>query len=294
MHLLVPFAHAIGEEALPATPQMQKLLSTWAEVARDDADEWHFTPPQERVLARALGWRADAPAPWAAQQAAADGINVGAQAWGLLTPTHWRLGADAVHLADPAALALDEASSRALLAVLRPWFEEERFTVAWGAPLRWYVAHPSLAALHTASLDRVIGRNVDRWLPTQPEAHLIRRLQNEAQMLLYEHALNAEREARGLPVVNSFWLSGCGVAQVEAAHDVVVDDRLRAAALAQDVDAWRAAWVALDARVGAGGFDRLTLCGERAAVTLAPVRRSLWQRWTAQKTSLPDFLKGLS
>jgi hypothetical protein len=294
MHLLVPFAQAVSDEALPATPQLQKLLSSWAEVSRDEASEQHPAPPHERVLARALGWPADAPAPWAARQARSDGIEVAGHAWGLLTPAHWRLDASSVHLADPQELALDEASSRALLAVLQPWFEEEGFRVAWGAPLRWYAAHPSLASLQTASLDRVIGRNVDVWLPPQGQARLIRRLQNEVQMLLYEHPLNVERQARGLPAVNSFWLSGCGAAQAETAHDVQVDARLRAPVLAQDVAAWRAAWVALDARVGAGGFDRLTLCGERAAATLAPARRSWWQRWAAPKLSPQSFLSALS
>ncbi len=294
MHLLVPFAQAVGDEAPPATPQLQKLLSSWAEVSRDEAPEQHPAPPHERVLARALAWSAEAPAPWAARQARIDGIDVRGDAWGLLTPSHWRLDANSVHLADPQALALDEASSRAFVAVLQPWFEEEGFRVAWGAPLRWYVAHPGLAGVQTASIDRVIGRNVDVWLPPQGQAPLIRRLQNEAQMLLYEHPLNVEREARGLPVVNSFWLSGCGVVQPEAAHDVQVDDRLRAPVLGQDVDAWRAAWAALDARVGAGGFDRLTLCGERAAATLAPAQRSLWQRWTAPKLSVQHLLSTLS
>jgi hypothetical protein len=294
MHLVIPFVAALEDQALPATPQLSKLLSAWAEVARDEADESHPALPHERLLARALGWPAEAPLPWAARQATADGIAVGEQAWGLLTPAHWLLSAQAVHLGDPAALALEEAASRAYLEVLRPWFEDEGFTVAWGAPLRWYVAHPSLAALRTASLDRVIGSNVDQWLLTQPEARLIRRLQDEAQMLLHEHPLNAEREARGLPAVNSFWLSGCGVARAEAAHDLHIDDRLRGPALARDEAAWRAAWAALDARIGAGGFDRLTLCGERAAVTLAPARRSWWQRWAAPKLSVQHLLSTLS
>jgi hypothetical protein len=65
--------------------------------------------------------------------------------------------------------------------------------------------------LPTASLDRVIGRNIDRWLPDTAPARLLRRLQNEVQMVLHTHALNDEREAaRPMPTVNSVWLSGCG------------------------------------------------------------------------------------
>lgn len=291
MYLLLPFAAATGFEASLTTPGLDRYLATWHPVARDEGDEWHPFAPHERVLAQALGWSGNPP--WAAHQAQADGIDVGTRAWGLLTPVHWRVGTDAIHLADPAGLQLDAAESRAWLEMLRPWFEDEGFTVAWGAPLRWYVAHDSLATVQAASLDRVIGRNVDRWLPAQPEAQLIRRLQNEAQMLLYTHPMNAEREARGLPVLNSFWLSGCGVAQAAQAPKLRVDQRLRAPALALDEAAWQAAWTALDAELPTLGLTHLTLAGERNAVTLAPQPRPWWQRWTADKTRLVDVLRTL-
>jgi hypothetical protein len=298
VHLIVPFASPspslasaasdAGRAALAhlETPALDALLAAWREAERDDsADETSLTPPHERALARALGWRADAPLPWAARAARADGVEVGAAAWGQLTPVHWRVGADAIHLADPRALALDAADSRALLDAVRPLFDSEGFTLAWGAPLRWYASHPALAGLATASLDRVIGRSVDRWLPAQREARPLRRLQSEVQMLLHTHPLNAAREAAGALPVNSFWLSGCGVAQPEAAHDARLDDRLRAPALAEDWTAWSAAWAALDAALAAAPPSRLTLCGERASVTFAPVPRSVWQRIASSLSS---------
>ena len=48
---------------------------------------------------------------------------------------------------------------------MHPLFDSEGYVLTWGAPLRWYIAHESLSELPTASIDRVIGRNVDRWLP---------------------------------------------------------------------------------------------------------------------------------
>jgi len=210
--------------------------------------------------------------------ALADGIDVGDRPWGLLTPVHWRVGADAIHLADPRALALDEPSSRALLDAVRPLFEGEGFVVTWGAPLRWYASHPSLAALATASLDRVVGRNVDRWLPAQRDARIVRRLQNEVQMMLHTHSINVAREDAGALPVNSFWLSGCGIAQAEARNGVQLDDRLRESALAEDWPAWMAAWTALDAGLAALPLTRLTLCGERSAATFTPADPSVWQR----------------
>jgi hypothetical protein len=286
VHLIVPFAaasSAAGRDALSrlATPALDSLLSDWHEAGRDDGDDGTLETPHERALARVLGWRVetDAPLPWAAWRARADGIDVGAAAWGLLTPSHWRVGTDAIHLADPRTLALDEAASRALFEAVRALFDSEGFAMAWGAPLRWYASHPGFASLRTASLDRVIGRNVDRWLPAQPEARVVRRLQSEVQMLLHAHPINAQREAAGALPVNSFWLSGCGVAQPGGGEPVQVDDRLAAPALAEDWDAWSAAWTALDASLlPTRPLDRLTLCGERSAVTFERVRRGLWQR----------------
>jgi hypothetical protein len=301
MHLVIPFAAPLSEAgrqaaAALAWPQLQPLLAGWAEVQRDEADEWAWSPPHERALARALGLQGGAGRlPWAARQARADGIDTGDLAWGLLTPAHWHLGTDQVTLMDPSALMLDEAASRAFFDAVRPLFTSEGYAMHYGAPLRWYLAHESLAELATASPDRVIGRNVDAWLGSAPAAKRLRRLQSEVQMLLYTHPLNDEREQRGLLPVNSFWLSGCGVAQAESGPPPLVDDRLRAPLLAEDWAAWCKAWETLDEgpilalrdAAQAGQPVALTLCGERAWARYEPVRGGLWQRLKTQvKTRL--------
>ena len=290
MQLIVPFAAPLADAGRAtlrtlALPALRAWLAGAAVVERDDGDAWSFSPPHERALARSLGWAAgDGRLPWAAWSAARDGIVPGDLAWGLLTPAHWHLGTDQVSLIDPAGLMLDEAASRALLAAVQPLFTSEGFVVHWGAPQRWYLAHESLSGLRTASLDRVIGRNVDAWLGSDPAARLLRRLQNEVQMLLHEHPLNTGRVARGLLPVNSFWLSGCGSAQPGTTPEPTVDDRLRAGALAEDWAGWAKAWQTLDegpiaALRGAGEAARLTLAGERSAVTLRPAGG--WRRWRA-------------
>lgn len=291
MHWIVPFAaphEDAGREALHALqlPQLAALLGRLAPAARDEGEAWSFTPPHERVFARALGLAGDdGRLPFAAWQAAADGVDTGDLAWGLLTPAHWHLGSDQVTLLDPDQLALDEAASREAFEAIAPLFTSEGFVARWGAPYRWYVAHESLAALRTASLDRVVARNVAGWVTEDPAVRLVRRLQNEVQMLMYTHPLNDAREARGLLPVNSFWLSGCGVAQPVAHAAPTLDIRLRKHALASDWDAWAEAWRALDAELmvalnaaaARGEGLRLTLAGERSAVTLAPVAGT-WRR----------------
>lgn len=277
-----------GTAPLPPLPHLVALLRQLAETSRDDGDEWSLSPPHERALARAFGWQGgDGRLPFAARLARLDGLDTGDLAVGLASPSHWHLGTHQVSLIDPATLMLAADDSRALLDAVRELFVSEGFAVARGAADRWYVMHESLGALATASLDRVIGRNVDRWLGSDPAARRIRRLQSEAQMLLSTHPINAAREARGLVPVNSFWLSGCGVAQPERGPAPEVDARLRGPALAADLAAWTKAWETLDAgplaalrqRAARGEAVALTLCGERCCVTLASAAGGGPSRW---------------
>jgi hypothetical protein len=225
MHLLVPFAsdrseacqHVLRDLALP---NLERLLALLTPAGRDEGDAGSFSPPHERALAAAWGWRGgDGLLPFAAHAAAGDGIATGDLAWALLTPSHWQLGRDDVTLLDPALLGLAEAESRALFASAGELLASEGFAVAWGASDRWYAARDDLQALATASLDRVIGRNVDRWVrasahgavdETRATLSLLRRLQSEAQIVFHSHAVNEAREERGELTANSFWLSGCG------------------------------------------------------------------------------------
>jgi hypothetical protein len=291
MHLIVPFAAPLAEAGRDALrslslPSLRAWLSRCAEPVRDGGDEFSLSPPHERAQARALGLSGgDGALPWAAWLAAGDGLEAAGQAWGLVTPAHWYLGTEQVSLLDPAALVLDDATSGALFGAVQDLFTSEGFAFHYGAPLRWYVAHPSLGALRCASLDRVIGRNVDRWLTEDPAVRLVRRLQNEVQMLLYTHPINDRRAAQGLLPVNSFWLSGCGVAQAAAGAAATIDERLRTPALAEDWAAWVKAWqtldegpvAALNERVANGAPVRLTLCGERSAATFEPAAAG-WRR----------------
>jgi hypothetical protein len=297
MHLLIPFAAPLpdaGRETARSLslPRLHALLARLAEIQRDDGDLWTWSPPHERALALALGLRGGAGRlPFAARQAAADGIDVGDLAWGLLTPAHWALGTDRVSLIDPAMLRLDDASSRAFFDAVRGLFAGRGFALRYGAPLRWYVAHECLAELATASLDRVIGRNVDAWLGSDPAARPIRGLQSEVQMALHTHPLNERREAQGLLPVNSFWLSHCGAAQPAGGAEPQVDERLRGPALAADWAAWARAWETLDEGPLAelleaahrGDEVQLTLCGERSWARFEPVAgwlQRLRRRWS--------------
>lgn len=296
MHLLLPFAAAasdIGTQALQGLqlPHLERLLARLQPGAETATEAQALNLPHEHVLAACRGWALrDGGLPLAAWSAQADGLppappDVG---WGLLTPTHWQVGSEQILLLDPAALHLDEDESRALWRSLRELFDGEGWALYWGAPLRWYATHGLLADLATASLERVVGQPIDRWLPERSAGRVLRRLQSEAQMLLHTHPVNAAREARGELPVNSFWLSGTGRTQVgaDASREPLVDDRLRGPWLAGDWAAWAEAWRELDvqrlqplhARLQRGESLSLTLCGERVARRFDAVPRAAWQR----------------
>jgi len=298
-HLLIPFAASpalADQQAMQqlALPQLDALLARLSLAECDLQEATYFAPPHERALARHVGLPERA-TPWAAWQArSSEG------AWAFVTPCHWQVGADCVTLMEPAELALNEADSRALLTILAPWFAEDGIVLSYDLPTRWLARGGVFADLETASLDRVIGRNVRAWLPDAQQARTLHRLHSEMQMLLYTHPFNEARTARGLPTVNAFWLHGAGCLETLPASSALPEMpmTLRAAALREDGAAWAHAWSALDngavaqllTHVKAGGAARLTLCGERAAWTWQTARRSVYQK-IRTRLHLPRFAR---
>jgi hypothetical protein len=265
-----------------------KLLHT------DTGDAQTLSPPHERALARAQGLIADTVVdgliPWAAADAAQHLNADGQLAWAWITPCHWAMGRGHATLSDPAALALPEDESRALLAAMQPYFQTDGVTLHYLKPERWLAEGELFHSLPTASLDRVLGRNVDAWLPSakSAEGKNLRRLQNEMQMLLYTHPLNDARVRQLQLPVNSIWVSGSGVLPVlpGTTQDVSVPRSLAQAVFADDWNAYGHAWGQLDAgpvaqllrRQQAGETVRLTLCGERRGQTFETSRTSFFAR----------------
>ena len=300
-HLLIPFAACSAEGWLPAlqalppasTRHLARLLQGMKALPLEEASVHTLSPPHERALARAQGLATNATAdgliPWAARQAADQLQQGAAQGWAWITPCHWAMGREHATLSDPAALALTDDESRALLAAMQPYFETDGITLHYAAPGRWLAEGEVFRSLPTASLDRVLGRNVDAWLPPAANARGLRRLQNEMQMLLYTHPLNDLRAARRQLPVNSIWISGSGALPDSALPnlpDISVPRSLAEAVFADDRAAYAQAWAMLDAgelarllaRQQAGETVRLTLCGERSAQTFETSRPSLGAR----------------
>jgi len=284
VHLLIPFAHALSDgcaQALRglALPNLEKLLARLSPGQRDAGDEWTLSMPHERVLARAAGLPVtEGLIPLAAWQVKQGGRDPGGEAWARITPCHWRVGRDHVAMDPPQQLQLEAAASQALLAAMKPYFEQDGIALDYDAPTQWLARGEIFRTLPAASLDRVAGRTIDPWMPRTPQAGTVRRLQQEMQMLLYTHEVNEERTRAGLLPVNSFWVSGTGALPPSAGAPppgLQIAHELREAALLEDWRAWAAAWQQLDANectrlhaeLDRGQSVTLTLCGERAAQT---------------------------
>jgi hypothetical protein len=296
VHLLIPFAVCSAPECATALrglalPQLEKLLGRLEAGTADRGDEHTLSMPHERALARENGLSApDGCIPWAAWQVAQAGRDPQDAAWAWITPCHWRVETDHVAMGHPQQLHLDAAESRALLEAMRPFFEQDGIQLEYDAPTRWLARGEIFRELATASIDRVVGRTIDEWMPRAPQAKTLRRLQQEMQMLLYTHPINEERVRGGLLPANSFWASGTGA--LPPSHDTApppglqITHYLRDAALLGDWQAWGAAWQQLDAKecarlnqaVEAGGDVKLTLCGERRAQSWARPGRRAWAR----------------
>jgi hypothetical protein len=276
-----------------------------------------LSPPHERAWALAAGWPAqDGSLPWAARAAAelglhathvqsrdsndADaslGVTGPPDGWAFITLCNWHVSNGQVTLGDPAYLEIDDATDDRLFKAMQRFFAEDGITLHPYKLGKWLAQSPLLVDLPTASLDRVIGRNIDPWLvgshvaadALSPAAKLLRRLQNEMQMLLYTHPIN---DGRSL-TINSFWVHGTGALPTDVIKSVQQDPTvihtLRQSALQQDFIGWLEAWQHVDAyviapmlaRVAAGEPQRLILCGEHEFHVYDSAEPSLLQRLRA-------------
>ena len=292
MHLLIPFAFCSSDSCSPALsalklPHLEKLLVRLTAEPMDEGDELSLSPPHERALAQALSLPTqDGLVPLAALQADLPG------AWAFITPCHWQVGTHHIAMSGQALPDFSEQESRALLAAMKPYFEEDGIALHYDQPNRWLAQGDLFKDIATASLDRVVGRSVENWMPRSPAAASLRRLQNEMQMLLYTHPVNDARATRRVVPVNSFWLSGTGALpdawqKSIINHQPVVAATLRDAALNEDWATWAQAWHTLDATECAallaaldrGESSRLTLCGERNAQTFSARTQTYLKRF---------------
>jgi hypothetical protein len=316
MHFVIAHASPAGPQCQEAIaklqlPHLARLLKRLTPTAHATGSAQQLTPLYERIQAQTLGLlpaslapkaaamdATDGLVPWAAQQASTlHLVAPSTAAWAWITPCQWRVNADHVAMLDPNDLALTADESTTLQQAMQGYFAEDGIAlqpVSTAAPGTWLASGAVFKQLPTASLERARGARVDRWMPRQPQAQALRRLQNEMQMLLYTHPINDARAAKGLPTINSFWISGTGDLPADfrtapAQGECTVRHDLRTAALEDHAAGWLAAWQALDTTVLAPLCDQpdieLTLCGENQAHTFRQGKGPWWRKLHRQFTA---------
>ena len=297
MHMLISHAAAPGPRCQAAIarltlPKLTELMGLLAPTPPTLGSAETLTPLCERIRATSLGLQgADGLIPWAATDAQQLGLTKihGDAGWAWISPCHLTAHSNQIVMDDPQDLQLSTQDCEALRTAMKRYFEEDGITLHPLSNGTWLAFGPVFKDLPTASLERVAGTSIGPWMPQQEHAKHLRRLQSEMQMLLYTHAINDARSARGLPTVNAFWVSGTGtpVAPAVAAPErLEYVDALRHSALGDDAQAWQAAWTQLDETVLADLVQRaksgkpvqLTLCGDRMAITLARQDQPWWNR----------------
>lgn len=150
--------------------------------------------------------------PFAALTRSLDSNDAASTLWLRADPA-W-VAADAVTLRLLACgnMDLSPSDSEQLARALKPLFGDAGFLLEATTPSRWYLRCPSGASLPAFSAPQAaLGDDVARHLPEGEAGRRWQHLLNEAQVILHNHPLNAERARRGAPPVNSLWFWGAGV-----------------------------------------------------------------------------------
>ena len=195
--------HASADHDSPTVPSLQTLIGrSDAAVARcDDEQAW---------LCEQFGVPRQADWPSAPIASLGAGMTPGEDFWLSADPVHLQVNRDQLILLAPEALSITDAEAVSLSAALNRHFAADDFTFLAPQSHRWYLRTAQPARIHTTSLSRAIGHDVDCMLPEGEARRAWHRIFNEVQMLLHAHPVNEDREQRGALPINSLWFSGGG------------------------------------------------------------------------------------
>jgi hypothetical protein len=182
----------------------------------------------EGLLARAdevlpvLDWRADAFRLIAPAELAMPGVGATAlfagygaveAAWiCMASPVRYAAEMSTIRLPPEGILSLTMPQAEALAADFNRLWQDSGLRLMAGAGGQLFCLFEHAQDLKLRDPEEVLGRYIELYLPGGADSSRARRLMSEIEMWLFEHAVNEERAAQGLPVINALWLWGGGPA----------------------------------------------------------------------------------
>ena len=267
-----------------ALPNLQATLGQWRTLQRDVRPSNDLLSAAERWQAEALGWRLapHAPVPWGAWYAQQKGLSTQG-AWALISPCHWDINMTGVRMDDPAQLQLSSEHSQALMASLEPLANEDGIQLHWINPTLWLAHGDVFTHLVAPSPARMANAELSEHLPDVPQdasaTRLLRRLQNEAQMLFYDHPVHDQRALERRPAVNSIWFHGAApwVAPTAPSRAFLCTDIL---SLSDHlVDAWQLADTWLGTQLQTHPNADVAICSATSSRLLSKRAPAWWRRF---------------
>jgi hypothetical protein len=128
--------------------------------------------------------------------------------WMLAHPIHLVLQRDAFSIQLLSPVPTDESVQ--VLALLNQHFSQDGLHWAMGQSGAWYLGLQHALDIQALPVESIANQSLKQVIPQGLDHHRWRSLSNEIQMLLFEHSINSQREARGEFAINSVWLSGGG------------------------------------------------------------------------------------
>jgi hypothetical protein len=157
-------------------------------------------------------------------------LPTGALSWQLDPPlalNQWVCRADPIHLQpdQDRLLAFDFyhqplhlVEAEAFITLFNDHFARDGLRLWLVEPNHWLLSVDQAPDIRTHPLSATLGRPIERFLPSGPDAGRWRSIMNEVQMLWHQSTSNQAREERAYPAVNGLWLSGGGYLPQAAPH----------------------------------------------------------------------------
>lgn len=142
------------------------------------------------------------------------------------TPVHLRPDRDHLILLGSEPLAISQQEADELIALLNTSLSDDTWTLYKMTESRWFIRFKNKVKSHTHSINDVVGRSINDYLPCGADKNVLHTLANEFQMVMHSSDVNAARRASGKITVNSVWMWGGGCLPIikKAATDMNISE----------------------------------------------------------------------